>query len=212
MEVSRRRPRVARLGHATPRGQAAEANTDVLSDTEVLRWSPMKRAMSRAAEVVKPASPDAAAEVGDPSAANAMWAAMMVPHHRTGIQMAEPAASEATTASVRQQAAKSKADQEVDLPRLERTLSAAGKTAMPPEKQIEQMNRQHTQTLQSMSSTDFDRHWITLISGHHMSAIMMTDTAMAGSSNDGAKQLEKELRSTQLEELGELNSLWGQLT
>jgi uncharacterized protein (DUF305 family) len=171
----------------------------------------MRRVVSSAAEMVEPASRDPAAEVGHQSAADALWAAMMIPHHRTGIMMAELAASKAATASVRQQAAESQVDQENDLPLLDKILSAAGKTAMPPEKQIEDMNQQHMQTLRSMSGTDFDRHWITVISGHHMSAIMMTDTAMAGSTSPGAKQLQKELRNKQLEELGELNSLWGQL-
>jgi hypothetical protein len=73
------------------------------------------------------------------------------------------------------------------------------------------MNRQYIQTLQSVSSADFDRHWLTFISGPPMSAIMMTGTAMAGSSSHGAKQLEEQ-RAEQLEGLGELNTLWGQPT
>ena len=171
----------------------------------------LERAMASAAEMVKPSSENAATEVGDPSPADAMWAAMMIPHHRTGIEMAELAVSRAATASLRAMAAKSKAEQEEDLPRLQRIIDAAGKTPMPPEKPIERMNQQHTSMLQSMSGPDFDLHWATVVSGHHMSAVMMTDTAMASSGSHGAMALQEELRTKQLGELDELNDFTSRL-
>lgn len=171
----------------------------------------IKRAAAGVAGMVTPSSDEAAAQIGAPSAADAMWAAMMIPHHRTGIQTAEMAVSRATTAALQRLAAHSKAEQEQDLPRLERILSAAGKQPMPPESQIERMEKQQMQTLQALSGVDFDRYWITVVSGHHMSAVMMTDTAMAGSSSAGAMALQQELRQKQLEELGRLNELRDQL-
>lgn len=171
----------------------------------------MKRAVASAAGMATPSSDEASAQVGEPSATDAMWAAMMIPHHQTGIQMAEMAASKAATDALRQAAASSKADQEEDLPKLEQILRAAGKTAMPPEKQIERMNKQHMQALESLSGVEFDRHWITVVSGHHMSAIMMTDTAMAGHASPTAGELQKKLRDDQLQELGTLNDLQQQL-
>ena len=172
----------------------------------------MKRAVAGAAGMVAPSSDEASNQVGEPSVTDAMWAAMMIPHHHTGIQMAEMAASNAATEALRQLAASSKADQEADLPQLEQIIRAAGKTAMPPEKQIERMNKQHTQVLESLSGVAFDRHWITVVSGHHMSAIMMTDMAVAGHASPVAEELQKKLRNDQLHELEVLNDLHEQLS
>jgi uncharacterized protein (DUF305 family) len=177
----------------------------------MIQLASMKRAVASAAGMVTPSSDEASAQVGEPSATDAMWAAMMIPHHQTGIQMAEMAASKATTEALRQAAASSKVEQEEDIPQLEQIVRAAGKTTMPPEKQIERMNKQHMQVLQSLSGVDFDRHWITVVSGHHMSAIMMTDTAMAGRASPAAGELQKKLRDDQLQELEVLNDLHEQL-
>lgn len=170
-----------------------------------------KRAMASAAEMVKPSSEQAAAEVGDPSPADALWAAVMIPHHRTGIEMSELAMSKAAAQSLREMAAKSKSEQEDDLPLLQRIIDAAGKTPMPPARQIERMNRQQMSMLQSMSGPDFDLRWATVVSGHHMSAVMMTDTAMASSGGHGAMALQQELRTKQLAELDELNDFTSRL-
>jgi len=171
----------------------------------------VKRAVASAAEKVKPASQEATAAVGQPSAPDAMWAAMMIPHHRTGIEMAALATERAASEQLRQLAASSKSDQEKELPRLQEIIDAAGKTAMPPEAPVERMNRLHMQVLGSLSGTEFDRHWITVVNGHHMSAVMMTDVALAGSQSDVAKSLQTELRQDQLKEMDELNRLLEQI-
>lgn len=171
----------------------------------------MKRAMSSAADMVTPPSPDAVAEVGEPSAADAMWAAMTISHHHTGMEMADLAARKATTEALRQLATHSRADQERDLPRLEEIARAGGKTAMPPEKEIEHMDRMHMQMLESLSGVEFDKQWITVMGGHHMAAVMMTDIAMEANTSHGAIALQKELRQKQLKELGELDNLHHQL-
>lgn len=170
----------------------------------------MKRTAASAAEKATPASTEAA-EVGEPSATDAVWAAMMIPHHETGIQMAEMAIGKAATEALRDAAANSKSEQEEDMPRLEQIVRAAGKTTTPPEKPIERMNQHHMQVLKGLSGADFDRHWITMVSGHHLAAIMMTDTAMAGHASGAAHELQKKLRNYQLHELHVLNDLHAQL-
>lgn len=166
-----------------------------------------KRAVAGAADMVTPSPDGAVAEVGEPSAADAMWAAMMIPHHRTGIETADMAKSKAATPALQRLAADSKSEQEADIPRLEKITSAAGRRPTPPERQIDRMEKQQMQTLQSLSGVEFDHHWISIVSGHHMSAIMMTEIAMAGNSSPVAKALQEELRRKQLEELGQLNDL-----
>lgn len=164
-----------------------------------------------AAEMSTPSSGQTASQVGEPSATDAVWAAMMIPHHRTGIEMAELAVRKAVTEALREAAEHSKGEQERDLPQLEQIIRAAGTSAMPPQKQLERMNKHDMKVLQSLSGVDFDRHWITVASGHHMSAIMMTDTALAGSASSAARELQQQLRDLQLQELDDLIDIEEQL-
>jgi len=167
----------------------------------------IKRAAAKASEAMTSPSDDAASEIGEPSAVDAMWAAMMIPHHQTGIQMAEMAIKQAATEELRQAAEESRKEQEDDLPQLQRIIDAAGKSPMPPEKAVEKMNKHETKLLESLSGTEFDRHWITVVNGHHMAAIMMTDTAVAGSTSKGAHALQTKLREAQLGEIDKLTDL-----
>lgn len=152
-----------------------------------------------------------AAEVGKPSDTDATWAAMMIPHHQTGIAMAEMAADKAETDALRRAAEESRRGQEEDLPRLHKIIDAAGKSPMSPEKQIEEMNQHEMDVLESLSGADFDRHWITVVSGHHMAAIMMTETAMTCNASQEASALQKKIRTEQLGEIDTLTSIHTQL-
>lgn len=167
----------------------------------------VKRTAATAADSATPSSEEATAHVGHPSATDATWAAMMVPHHRTGIEMAEMAATKAATPDLQKLAAHSKAEQQEDMPRLEQILSAAGKDPMPPEPPIERLEKQQSKTLESLSGVEFDHHWVSIVSGHHTAAIMMADTALAGSTSPEATALQNEMREKQLAELDKLNDL-----
>lgn len=171
----------------------------------------MKRTAAKVTEAVTTSSDEASAEIGQPSEADATWAAMMIPHHENGIKMAQLAIERAATDALRNAASQSKANQERDMSVLEKILEAAGKKPMPPEKPLEQMDEMHMQLLGGLSGEDFDRHWITVTGGHHMAAIMMSETALAGSASDGARSLQQTIRQTQLGEVATLNEIHQQL-
>lgn len=171
----------------------------------------MKRMAAKAEDAVTSPDQAAATAIGEPSATDATWAAMMIPHHRTGIEMAELAVNKAATDGLRRAAAKSKQEQEREMPQLEEIAQAAGKAPMPPEPPVEGMNQLQMEKLQSLSGPEFDRHWITVVSGHHMAAITMTDTALAGGESGPAARLQEKLRSEQLEELRTLSDLFKDL-
>lgn len=170
-----------------------------------------KRTVTKVSDALTPSSDEATAEVGEPSAADAMWAAMMIPHHQEGIEMAEMAMSRAETESLRKAAEGSKQEQEEDMLVLEQIISAAGKSPMPPEKPIDRMNKHQMKVLESLTGAEFDRHWITVTQGHHMAAIMMTDTAMAASGSETARTLQQKLRDAQLQEMDTLTAIHDQL-
>jgi len=173
-------------------------------------WTPW-RAMASAADPLESPPHPATATVGRLSASDAIWAAALVYHLNAGVEMSELAMDRATAEELRQFAAASKSTQEDDLARLQQIVDTAGVTATAPEPRIEQMNRVHVETLRSLTGTAFDRHWVTVASGHHMSAAMLTAVAMAGSGSDGGRALQAAVQAGHLRALGRLHQLTGSI-
>lgn len=164
-----------------------------------------------AASRLRPSSVQNPAEVGEPSAAEATWAAMTIPHHKAGIALADLAVARSSSEEVRQLAQKSKEDQEKDLPILEQIVGAAGKTPMPPEAAIEAMQQQHTALLSSLSGSQFDRRWLDVFRSHHVVAVLTAGIAAAGSTSGVAHRLEQSTRTGQLGQIQRINELIEQL-
>lgn len=165
------------------------------------------RMSAAAASMVKAGSDEDAAEVGDVSSTDAVWAAMTIAHHRSGIALAELALERASSQEVRAVAEVAKKDQEEDLPVLEQLISAAGRAPMPPDASIESMEKEHMSMLSSMSGKEFDTMWLDVFRSHHMSAILTGDVAMAGSTSPVAKRLLMSMRTSQLGQLKRMNAL-----
>ncbi|WP_219415918.1 DUF305 domain-containing protein [Pseudonocardia nigra] len=142
-----------------------------------------------------------------PSATDARWAAMMIPHHRTGIELTELALEKSENDGVRDLAAESRHDQQRELPKLEKVARAGGLEPMPPEKPIRRFNEQQMEKLRELSGPEFDRAWLDVFSGHHVSAIMMSDVALAGTAGGLAEKLQEQIHDVQLEQLARMNEL-----
>lgn len=175
-----------------------------------VRWTPWRAMVSAVDPLESPPHP-ATAAVGRLSASDATWAAALVYHLNTGVEMSELAMERATAEELRLFAAVSKSAQEEDLARLQQIVDAAGVTATAPEPRIERMNRLHLETLRSLTGTAFDRHWVTVASGHHMSAAMLTAVAMVGSGSDGGRALQAAVQAGHLRALGLLHQLMGSI-
>lgn len=65
--------------------------------------------------------------------------------------------------------------------------------------------------LESLSGEAFDRYWLDVFRSHHMAAIMMTKTALAGTAGGTAAKLEREIRDGQLRQVATMNKLRKQL-
>ena len=147
----------------------------------------------------------------EPAMTDAMWAAMMIPHHQDGIEMAQMAVEMAATPGVRELAQMSAEKQQAQLATLEEIAEAGGEEAMPPEPPLEAFNQEEMAELQALSGEDFDRKWLDTFRSHHMSAIMMTDVAMSGTAGGEAETLQQEIHDGQLEETQTMNELSQQL-
>jgi uncharacterized protein (DUF305 family) len=141
------------------------------------------------------------------TATDARWAAMMIPHHLDGIELAQRAQEKAVTPGVREVAAQSEADQRAELPYLRKVAAARGLQPIPPEEPLMRFNEQQMATLEALTGTAFDRYWLDVFSAHHMSAIMMTDVAMAAPKNGLVRRLEHRIHSGQLRQVDAMNDL-----
>ena len=138
--------------------------------------------------------------------AGTMFAAMMVSHHQDGIELAQMAASKAATPGVKQIAQRSLQSQQEELPQLQAVVRSGGISAMPPEEPIQKFTQQQMARLQSLSGVAFDRLWLDTFSSHHMSAVMMSDTAMPASTGT-ARTLQQKIHDEQLKDISEMNTL-----
>ena len=141
---------------------------------------------------------------------DAMFAAMMIPPHQTGI-VTQMAIDKATTPGVRQIAQEAMDSQQSQLPTLQSIAEAGAQDAMPPEAPIQAMNQQEMAELQALSGEDFDRKWLDVFRSHHMAAIMMADVALAGTDGGDAKTVEQQIHDGQLQQLDTMNTLREQL-
>jgi len=167
------------------------------------------RMKAMATTALKPGSDEDAAEVGTPSEAEAMWAAMTIPHHRTGIRLAELALARAQSERVRELAAHTKQEQEDDLPTLQKFLDAGGTSPMPPPAPIEKLEQLDLAMLEQLSGEQFDQTWLMVQSSHHMAALLQGENVMAVASTPAVLALLKKMRSAQLSELETMNDLRG---
>lgn len=144
-----------------------------------------------------------------PSATDARWAAMMVDHHRNGIELTDLALQKSRNPGVRGVAADSKRDQQSELPQLLEVAKAGGLGPMPPEPPLRRFSDQEMQKLRSLSGAEFDRMWLDVLSSHHMAAIMMSDVALAGTAGGKAQQLQRQIVDGQLRQVARMNDLRG---
>lgn len=142
---------------------------------------------------------------------DATWAAMMIPHHRMGIELTELALQKAENPEVKELAQQANEDQKSELPRLEAVAAAGGRSPGPPDEQIQRFNEQQMQELHALAGEDFDRYWLDVLSGHHMAAIMLTDTVLAGPAGGASEELQRQIHDGQLDQVSRMNELREQL-
>jgi uncharacterized protein (DUF305 family) len=160
------------------------------------------------------AAPDPA---GDASAADAMFAQMMIPHHEQAVVMADLAPTRAQDPQILELATEIKGAQQPEIdqmaawleewgvPRLagDEAMAAHGSHGMSGMLTDEQLAE-----LEASSGTDFDQLFAQLMIEHHEGAIEMAN-AVVDSSDPRVAQLAKQIISTQEGEIEQLRPLAG---
>lgn len=141
---------------------------------------------------------------------DAAFAALMLPHHEGGVELGQLAADKAVTPEIRRLGGaivKAQSKEAAILRRMVRQFRT--KTSMSPE--IERRDQLDMQMLRNATGMEFDRMWLMVISGHHMSAIQMAQMEKRGGRNGAARQLASRIVTAQRRELAEFNMLTEQL-
>jgi uncharacterized protein (DUF305 family) len=137
---------------------------------------------------------------------DAAFAALMLPHHEGGVKLGQMAAQKGVNAEIRQlgrQIVKAQTSEAKTLRRMVRQFKTTA--AMAPE--IERRDELDMLMLRSATGMEFDRMWLMVISGHHMSAIQMAQMETRGGRNTAARLLARRIVIEQRRELADFNTL-----
>ncbi|MBF6228671.1 DUF305 domain-containing protein [Nocardia abscessus] len=144
--------------------------------------------------------------------ADATFLQMMYPHHAQAVQMADLVPSRSQNQQVLDLAVAIKAAQELEMAQISTLLQQFGKPApaanhggmpgMPGMMSPESMG-----SLQSMSGSEFDRMWLSMMIEHHRGAIEMAQTELANGKNSEARKLAETVISTQQSEIDKMQRM-----
>jgi uncharacterized protein (DUF305 family) len=166
----------------------------------------------------------AAASAATFNDADVTFAQSMIPHHQQAVQMAAMADGRASSAEVKDLAAKIKTAQQPEIDTMNQWLTAWGKpTAMPGMSQGADMpDMGHGAMPGMMSGTDmtklmdakgknFDKRFLTMMIAHHQGAITMAKDETAKGSNTDAKSLAEKIITDQQAEITTMQGLLSKL-
>jgi len=151
--------------------------------------------------------------------ADAMFAQLMIPHHRQAVDMAALADTRATDPQVKQLAGQIKAAQDPEIQTMTGWLTAwgrpttapstmpgmdmgAGQGAMPG-----MMSDADMAKLRAATGRDFDRQFCTMMIAHHQGAIQMAKQEQTAGVNPDAKALATRIATSQQAEIDTMNKI-----
>ncbi|MEU2035379.1 DUF305 domain-containing protein [Nocardia amamiensis] len=137
---------------------------------------------------------------------------MMYPHHAQAVQMADMVPSRSQNQQLLDLAAGIKAAQQPEMTQISALLQQFGKPApsenhgtMPDMPGM--MSPESMASLQSMSGSEFDRMWLSMMIEHHRGAIEMAQTELANGENPEARRLAEKVISTQQAEIDKMEGM-----
>lgn len=159
----------------------------------------------------------AAAAAGEHNDADIAFATGMIPHHRQAVQMADLAATRASSAEVKDLATRIKAAQTPEIATMSGWLTGWG-APVPKDTGMEGMDHpmgdgagmmsgEDMTTLEQASGAGFDTAFLTGMTAHHRGAVAMAKVELAKGSNSEAKALAQEIVTSQSKELDEMATL-----
>lgn len=154
---------------------------------------------------------------GDASAADAMFAQMMIPHHEQAVVMADLAPTRAQDPQILELAAEIKGAQQPEIDQMAAWLEEWGVPRMDGDDAMAahgahgmsgMLTDEQLAQLEASSGADFDRLFAQLMIEHHQGAIDMAKD-VAGSSDPRVAELADQIISTQQVEIEQLKPFAG---
>jgi uncharacterized protein (DUF305 family) len=164
------------------------------------------------------ASASASAPSGKHNEADVSFAQGMIPHHRQAVEMADLAATRASSDTVRKLAADIKKAQDPEIRTMSGWLKAWGEKvpeAMPGmdhsqhEGMPGMMSSKDMEELEKASGAAFDTAFLKMMVQHHKGAVEMAGTEKQKGAYGPAKTMADAIIKTQNEEITEMNKLLG---
>ncbi|MGW4497979.1 DUF305 domain-containing protein [Micromonospora sp. NPDC004336] len=151
--------------------------------------------------------------------ADAMFAQMMIPHHRQAVEMADLAATRAADPEVKRLAAEIKAAQAPEIATMSGWLSAWGRPVPSPGAEMPHMDHgmpgmmtdAEMTKLAAASGREFDRQFLTMMIAHHEGAVTMARDELSRGVNAEAKALAGQIVATQQAEIDTMRGILGRL-
>lgn len=145
------------------------------------------------------------------NATDAVFAAMMLPHHEGGIELGDVAATKGTDPSVRRLGRAIKSEQTREAKTLRRMVRQFQTKKAKPAAEMMRRDAIDMAKLRGATGVAFDRVWLDVISGHHAGAIQMAQMEVRGGRNAAARRLARQIVATQRRELGQFNGITDRL-
>ncbi|MFF4584210.1 DUF305 domain-containing protein [Streptomyces sp. NPDC001388] len=152
---------------------------------------------------------DPASSGDEHNAQDVAFAQGMIPHHRQALEMAELAADRASSAQVKDLAARIEKAQDPEIEKMTGWLKAWGEDASSMPGMDHAGMSVDTRTLEKASGEAFDTAFLTLMVEHHEGAVAMADTEKDKGSYGPAKALADDVVTGQTAEIAEMKALLG---
>jgi uncharacterized protein (DUF305 family) len=133
--------------------------------------------------------------------------AMLVPHHRSAVDMASVARERATTAPVRRLAAHIAEEQSRQIREMRAWLERHDAEPMPPPAPVREMERQDLQMLRAATGVEVDRMFLMMMRPHHAQALSEAEDELEHGRNPFALGVARTTRVDQARELALMNDL-----
>jgi uncharacterized protein (DUF305 family) len=162
------------------------------------------------------ASATATASAGAHNAADTGFAQQMISHHRQAIEMADLAATRASSSDVKALATKIKGEQDPEIATMSGWLTSWGEKVPQEMKGMDMssdmpgmMSSADMTQLQKAKGTGFDTMFLEMMVKHHQGAIVMAQTEKAKGTYGPAKKLADSVITAQSTEIKQMNKLLG---
>lgn len=147
------------------------------------------------------------------SAADVMFAQMMIPHHEQAVEMADLALADRAGASVevRRLATSIKAAQDPEIKTMQGWLSSWGAPTAPAmdHGMPGMMGETDMAALEAATGDSFDKQWLTMMIAHHQGAVTMAQDVMGTTSDPAVRTLAEAIIQGQEQEIATMKGLLG---